>query len=110
MAALIDHGGTSREVRTVSTLWDEGPVQAKLRTVNYRYGLRGVRVGEASPPGPASRRRRTQRLRALQRLWDSDSESDDVTREATQVGSDSEDSQPFLRSASSPPDELEAVW
>ena len=40
------------------------------------WGFRGVRVGEASNPGPASKRRRTQRLRALQRSMDSDSEDD----------------------------------
>ena len=34
-----------------------------LRILNSRYGLRGVRVGEASHPGPASKRRRMQRLR-----------------------------------------------
>ena len=39
-----------------------------------RYGLRAVRVGEASHPGPSSKRRRTQRLRVLQRSWDSDGE------------------------------------
>ena len=33
-----------------------------------------MRVGEASHPGPASKQRRTQRLRALQRAVDSDSE------------------------------------
>ena len=41
-------------------------------------GLRGVRVGEASHPGPASKRRRTQRSRASQRLWDSDGESSSI--------------------------------
>ena len=41
-----------------------------------KWGLRGVRVGEASNPGPASKRRRTQRLRALQRSIDGDSEDD----------------------------------
>ena len=37
---------------------------------------RGQRIGEAKNPGPGSQRRRTQRLRALQRALDSDSESD----------------------------------
>ena len=37
-------------------------------------GLSSQRIGEANNPGPASRRRRTQRLRALQRAMDSDSE------------------------------------
>ena len=41
-----------------------------------RYGMRGQRIGEAKNPGPGSQRRRTQRLRALQRALDSDSESD----------------------------------
>ena len=43
-------------------------------TVSQR--LRGPSVGEATSPGPSSQRRRTQRLRALQRSWDSDVESD----------------------------------
>ena len=62
------------------------------RVVNARYGLRGVRVGEASHPGPASKRRRTQKMRALPWSWDSDDESssEDVHR-PTQVDSDSED-------------------
>ena len=41
-----------------------------------RYKMRGQRIGEAKNPGPGSQRRRTQRLRALQRALDSDSESD----------------------------------
>ena len=41
-----------------------------------RYGMRGQRIGEAKNPGPGSQRRRTQRLRALQRALDSDSESE----------------------------------
>ena len=57
-----------------------------------RYGLRAIRVGEASHPGPASRRRRTERLRALQRSMDSDGESDfddDAMAGPTQVHSES---------------------
>ena len=52
-----------------------------------RYGLRAIRVGEASHPGPASRRRRTQRL-----SMDSDGESDfdeDAMAGPTQVDSES---------------------
>ena len=41
-----------------------------------RYGLRAVQVGEASHPGPGSRIRRTQRLRALQRSMDRAEDSD----------------------------------
>ena len=48
--------------------------------IRILYGLRGHRIGEASNPGPASRRRRTQRLRSLQRATDSDSESEDECR------------------------------
>ena len=48
-------------------------VAPRIRTL---YGFRGQRIGEASNPGPASRRRRTQRLRDLQR----DSESEDECR------------------------------
>ena len=58
------HGGDHRRDDAVRT-----------RVINARYGLRGVRVGEASHPGPASKRRRTHRLRALQRSIDSDGES-----------------------------------
>ena len=49
-----------------------------------------MRLGEASHPGPATRQRRSRRLRALR-----DSLSQDVMCEATQVDSDSEDSEPF---------------
>ena len=48
--------------------------------VNAKYGLRGVRIGEAANPAPASRRRLAQRLRALQWSWDSDTESDEDGR------------------------------
>ena len=44
--------------------------------MNARYGQRGVRVGEASHPGP-TRRCRTQRCRALPWVWDSGSEFED---------------------------------
>ena len=57
-----------------------------------RCGLRAIWVGEASHPGPASRRRRTQRLRALQRSMDSNGESDfddDAMAGPTQVDSES---------------------
>ena len=36
-----------------------------MRTVNSRYGLRSVRVEEASHPGLGRKRRRSLRLRAL---------------------------------------------
>ena len=54
-----------------------------------------VRVREASHPGPASKQRRTQRLRALRRSWDSDGES-------------SSEEQPLVRSACVPPYVLSA--
>ena len=47
-----------------------------LRIVNSRYGLRGVRVGEAPHPGPACKRRWTQRMRGVPWSWDSDSEDE----------------------------------
>ena len=50
--------------------------QDNARIVNVRHGQRGVRVGEASHPGPTTRRR-TQRLRALPWVWDSGSEFED---------------------------------
>ena len=73
-----------------------------------QYGLRGVRVGGASHPAPATKRRRALRLRALQRSRDSDGESssDDVTR-PTQLDIDSENERPLVRSASVPADVTE---
>ena len=102
-----DHVHDGRVRRTFASV---DKCQDILRTANSRYGLRGVRVGEASHPGPASKGRRTQRLRALQRSWDSDGESssDDIHR-PTQVDSDSEDEQPLVRAASVPPDVMEAL-
>ena len=67
-----------------------------VRAMNSWYGLRSVRAVEASHPGPASERRRTQRLRALQRSMDSDGES-------------SSDEQPLVRSACVPSDFLSAL-
>ena len=97
------HGGRVR--RTFASVDKR---QGILRTLNSRYGLRGVRVGEASHPGPASKRRRTQRFTALQRSRDSggESSSDDILG-PTQVDSDSKDEQP--RSASVPPDVMEML-
>ena len=40
--------------------------------IRLRFGLHGQRIGEATNPSPSSRRRRTQRLRALPWSWDSD--------------------------------------
>ena len=71
-------------------------VSTIVRILNSRYGLRSVRVGEASNPGPGSKRRRSLRLRALQRSMDSDSES-------------SSDEQPLMQSTSVPPDVLSAL-
>ena len=42
-----------------------GDEQCQLRTT---YGLRGVRVGEASHPGPNTKRRRIDQLRALRQM------------------------------------------
>ena len=50
-----------------------------------QYGLRGVRVGEASHPGPGSKRRRTLWLRALQRSMDSGESSEDDDARKTQL-------------------------
>ena len=55
--------------------WSPKTQWPEAREVPIR-GFRCVRVGEASNPSPASKRRRTQRLRALQRSMDSDSEDD----------------------------------
>ena len=54
--------------------------QSLVPCIRTLYGFRAQRVGEASNPGPASRRRRTQRLRALQRDMNSDTESEDECR------------------------------
>ena len=63
-----------------------GDVKAKpsvAEAIRHQCGLTGVRVGEADNPGP-SRRRRTQRLRALPWVWDSDSELEDDHRNVVQ--------------------------
>ena len=66
-------------------------------------------VGEADNPGPASRRRRTQRLRALRRAMESDTESEDDHRNVAQrVESqvtvlDSDDDEAPLLGGSRPP-------
>ena len=63
-----------------------GDVKAKLsvaEAIRHQCGLTGVRVGEADNPGP-SRRRRTQRVRALPWVWDSDSELEDDHRNVVQ--------------------------
>ena len=56
-----------------------------MRT-SSRYGLRGVRLGEASNPGPLSKRRRVLRSRALQQSWAGES-SDEETLRVTQLDS-----------------------
>ena len=99
------HDGRVR--RTVASVDQRQDI---LRIVNSRYGLRGVRVGEASQPGPASKRRRTQRMRSVPWSWDSDGESssDDIHR-PTEVDSDSEDEQPLVRPVRVPSDVVEAL-
>ena len=72
--------------------------QDNARILNARYGQRGVRVGEASHPGP-TRRRRTQRLRALPWVWDSGSEFEDDHQNVVPRRVD-----PFV-----PPDVVEAL-
>ena len=52
---------------------DVKAVPSVAEAIRHQCGLKGVRVGEADNPGP-SRRRRTQRLRAVPWVWDSDSE------------------------------------
>ena len=52
---------------------DVKAVPSVAEAIRHQCGLKGVRVGEADNPGP-SRRRRTQRLRALPWVWDSDLE------------------------------------
>ena len=56
-----------------------------MRTSSW-YGLRGVRLGEASNPGPLSKRRRVLRSRALQQSWAGES-SDEETLRVTQLDS-----------------------
>ena len=70
-----------------------GVQQRQLRT---SFGLRGVRVGEASHPGPTTKRRRM--LRSSRRARDSDEQSSsDLRRGPTQVDSDSEDELPLAQ-------------
>ena len=91
------------ERRTVASVDQRHDI---LRIVNSRCGLRGVRVGEASHPGLASKRRRTQRLRGVPWSWDSDGES---SSDYIHKPSDSEDEQPLVRPVRVPPDVVEAL-
>ena len=83
----------------------------RTRVINARYGLCGVRVGEASHPGLASKRRRTHWLRALQRSMDSDGESSSEMGMPipTQVDTDSEDARPLVWVSRVPRDVVEAL-
>ena len=54
-------------------------------------------MGEASHPGPTTKRRRM--LRTSRRVWDSDEQSSSMLRGPTQVDSDSEDELPDLLAA-----------
>ena len=75
----VDRGGRQE---TPPSEWRNHTMKCKSRsgvvTVSRDAwcGLRAVRVGEASHPGPGRRIRRTQRLRALQRAMDRAEESD----------------------------------
>ena len=74
------NGGDRSRVQELTTMISTGfdrltELMGCWRIVT-RYGMRGQRISEAKNPGLSSRRRRTQRLRALQRSMDSDSESD----------------------------------
>ena len=78
------------------------PATARIMT---RNGLCGQRIGEAANPGPASKRPRTQRLRACQRFWDSDTEPEDDIQnvaprlevlQGTLVDSEDDDERHFL--------------
>ena len=48
----------------------QGATNCCVVRVNAKYGLRGVRIGEAAHPRPDSRRHRAQRLRALRWSWE----------------------------------------
>ena len=85
-----------------------GVMRRWFLSVNAKYGLRGVRIGEAANPGPPSRRRRAQRLRALQWSWDSDTESDEEGRHVIrrlEAQSTDTDDHPLV-AQSSPPGEV----
>ena len=83
-------GGPHRRHDLMTQPRVEVSVWCSART-RAQYGLRGVLVGEAPHLGPASKRRRTQRLQALQRTWDSDMESssNEFLKGPRQVDSDS---------------------
>ena len=86
----------------------QSPTNRWVLRVNAKYGLRGVRIGEAGHPGPDSRRRRTRRLRAMRQSWDSDSpESPDVVRKSDSQGMDTDGeislSRAPMSNADSPP-------
>ena len=77
---------------------DVKAVPSVAEAIRHQCGLKGVRVGEADNPGP-SRRRGTQRLRAVPWVWDSDSEWEDDHRNFVPRRVD-----PFV-----PPDVVEAL-
>ena len=73
--------------------------------VRARYGMRGVRVGEASHPGPLSKRQRILRSRALQQSWASSGESsEDETPSRDTVG------QSTFRRSAGPPRQTQVRW
>ena len=90
----------TREGEDVRVHMQEGAMSCWVSSVNAKYGLRGVQIREAAP-GPASRRCWTQRLRTLQRSWDSNPEPTDegrnVVRKLESQDFDTDDQQRLLR-------------
>ena len=71
MSVLIDAADAKRRCLRWWALMSSGTWR-----IVTRYGMRGQRIGEAKNPSPGSQRRRTQRLRALQRALDSESDAE----------------------------------
>ena len=86
----ISLAARSDEASSVVSMWHSARTRAQC-------GLRYVRVGEASHPGPGSKRRRTQWLRALHTSMESDGESSKDDARPTQLDSSlSEGDQQFV--------------
>ena len=82
-----------------------------MRTIS-RHACRRVRKGETSCPELSSKRRRTQKPRALQRSWDSDGDSskDEAFTSPVQMDSISDgDEQPLVRQFHHLSDVIEAM-
>ena len=100
-----------RRVRLAGSFWRgevcsvlsvaSGVMRRWFLSVNAKYGLRGVRIGEAANPGPAGRHRRAQRLRALRWSWGSDTSNEEGRHVVRRLDAQSIDTDPLIAQSSS---------